>query len=210
MDSASVVACAPDRFARFHGRTDSISRSRAVEECSMRALLPPGRVDSRTSCGDTGRSVIPDARRLFPCVSAITLFRIQGFEPTGATQSPTRFAGGVRFADSCGPARRTPYVGLCLHPFTRPALGAALGLTFALLVGSALPARAQAEDKPRNLKVLPADLSRDSVVKIMRLTVATGLGVTCGYCHGAPGVLFDSIASDGRQTKRTAREMRTR
>jgi hypothetical protein len=24
----------------------------------------------------------------------------------------------------------------------------------------------------------------------MRLTVASGLGVTCGYCHGAPGVLF--------------------
>jgi len=24
MDSASFVACAPDRFARFHGRTDSI------------------------------------------------------------------------------------------------------------------------------------------------------------------------------------------
>jgi len=46
----------------------------------------------------------------------------------------------------------------------------------------------------------------------MRFTVASGLGVTCGYCHGAPGVPFDSIdfASDERQTKRTAREMRTR
>jgi len=75
-----------------------------------------------------------------------------------------------------------------------------------------LIARAQAGDKPRNLKVLPADLSRDSVVTIMRFTVASGLGVTCGYCHGAPDVPFDSIdfASDERQTKRTAREMRTR
>ena len=88
-------------------------------------------------------------------------------------------------------------------------LAATLGLVFALLVGSALPARAQAGDRPRNLKVLPADLSRDSIVKIMRFTVASGLGVTCGYCHGAPGVPFDSIdfASDERQTKRTARDM---
>jgi hypothetical protein len=53
-------------------------------------------------------------------------------------------------------------------------------------------------------------VSRDSVVKIMRFTVASGLGVRGGHCHGAPGVPFDSIASDGRQTKRTAREMRTR
>jgi len=91
-------------------------------------------------------------------------------------------------------------------------LTASLGLAFALIVGSALSARAQSGDKPRNLKVLPADLSRDSIVKIMRFTVASGLGVTCGYCHGAPGVPFDSIdfASDERQTKRTAREMRTR
>src|SRR5690349_25068049 len=68
---------------------------------------------------------------------------------------------------------------------------------------------AQAAAKPKNLKVLPADLSRDSVVKFMRFIVASGLGVTCSYCHGAPNVPFDSIdfASDERQTKRTAREM---
>ena len=80
-----------------------------------------------------------------------------------------------------------------------------------LLAGLAVtqPARSQSAEKPRNLKVLPADLSRDSVVKIMRVVVASGLGVTCSYCHGAPGVPFDSIdfASDERPTKRTAREM---
>src|SRR5688572_13959060 len=66
-----------------------------------------------------------------------------------------------------------------------------------------------AAQRPRNLQVLPADLSRDSVVKIMRTVVASGLGVNCAYCHGAPGVPFDSIdfASDERPTKRTAREM---
>jgi tetratricopeptide (TPR) repeat protein len=68
---------------------------------------------------------------------------------------------------------------------------------------------AQAPDRPRNLKVLSPDLTRDSVVKFMRFIVASGLGVTCSYCHGAVGVPFDSIdfASDERDTKRTAREM---
>jgi len=76
---------------------------------------------------------------------------------------------------------------------------------------AAAPARtrAQGSEKPKNLKVLPADLTRDSVVKFMRFVVASGLGVTCSYCHGAPNVPFDSIdfASDERPTKRTAREM---
>jgi tetratricopeptide (TPR) repeat protein len=78
-----------------------------------------------------------------------------------------------------------------------------------LAVASAPPAYSQATAKPRNLKVLPADLSRDSVVTIMRSVVASGLGVSCNYCHGAVGAPFDSIdyASDERQTKRTAREM---
>src|SRR5262245_55105373 len=81
---------------------------------------------------------------------------------------------------------------------------------FAALAVVARPARSQATaEKPRNLKVLPADLSRDSVVRIMRFVVASGLGVTCSYCHGAPGVPFDSIdfASDERPTKQIAREM---
>jgi hypothetical protein len=84
------------------------------------------------------------------------------------------------------------------------ALISAISLTVA-------PARthAQPAEKPKNLKVLPADLTRDSVVKVMRFVVASGLGVTCSYCHGAPNVPFDSIdfASDERATKRTAREM---
>lgn len=80
----------------------------------------------------------------------------------------------------------------------------------ALLIASLSRAsHAQTAEKPKNLKVLPADLPRDSVVKIMRYVVAGGLGVSCNFCHGAPNVPFDSIdfASDERQTKRTAREM---
>ena len=73
----------------------------------------------------------------------------------------------------------------------------------------AAQSNAQGVGQPHNLQVLPTDLSRDSVVKLMRFEVASGLGVTCGFCHGAPGVPFDSIdfASDDKQTKRTAREM---
>ena len=78
-----------------------------------------------------------------------------------------------------------------------------------LLAAAAARTDAQPAEKPKNLKVLPADLTRDSVVKLMRFVVASGLGVTCSYCHGAPNVPFDSIdfASDERPTKRTAREM---
>ncbi|HUQ81670.1 MAG TPA: c-type cytochrome [Gemmatimonadaceae bacterium] len=92
----------------------------------------------------------------------------------------------------------------------RPTFLSVATAALALLGSYARLGHAQgAAEKPRNLKVLPADLTRDSVVKLMRFTVASGLGVTCTYCHGAPGVPFDSIdfASDERQTKRTAREM---
>jgi hypothetical protein len=90
----------------------------------------------------------------------------------------------------------------------RARLPIALIVIISLAAGPA-PTRAQGTEKPKNLKVLPADLTRDSVVKFMRYVVASGLGVTCSFCHGAPNVPFDSIdfASDERPTKRTAREM---
>lgn len=96
-----------------------------------------------------------------------------------------------------------------MHP-TR--LASVLGIV-AFTIATAATAGAQPAQpqpsKPRNLKVLSPDLSRDSVVTIMRFEVASGLGVSCNFCHGAPDVPFDSIdyASDERQTKRTAREM---
>src|SRR5690349_23941334 len=92
---------------------------------------------------------------------------------------------------------------------TRNSRAVGMAVLALLAVASASRAYSQAAAKPRNLKVLPAGLSRDSVVTIMRSVVASGLGVSCNYCHGAVGVPFDSIdyASDERQTKRTAREM---
>ena len=62
---------------------------------------------------------------------------------------------------------------------------------------------------PKNLKVLPRDWPRDSVVAVMR-TFAMGLGVRCQYCHvGREGMPLDSFdfASDEKPTKETAREM---
>src|SRR5215470_5120672 len=93
-------------------------------------------------------------------------------------------------------------------PRHRSPVAIALISAIALAAAPSL-AHPQQADKPKNLKVLPTDLTRDSVVKIMRFVVASGLGVTCSYCHGAPNVPFDSIdfASDERPTKRTAREM---
>ena len=84
-----------------------------------------------------------------------------------------------------------------------------IAMTAAVVAAFGHAGQAQSSGQPRNLKVLSPNLSRDSVVKFMRFEVASGLGVTCSFCHGAPNVPFDSIdfASDERQTKRTAREM---
>ena len=86
-----------------------------------------------------------------------------------------------------------------------------------LLLPAILSATATAQDTgrrgppppPKNLKVLPKDSPRDSVVALMR-TFANGLGVRCQYCHvGREGMPLDSFdfASDEKPTKETAREM---
>lgn len=77
---------------------------------------------------------------------------------------------------------------------------------------AALPARAHAQfpTKFENLKVLPKDIPRDSLLNIMRgFTVA--LGQRCTYCHvsepgpnGRERLLF---AKDDKPTKRKARFM---
>ena len=62
---------------------------------------------------------------------------------------------------------------------------------------------------PKNLQVLPKDLTRRQVTDIMR-GFARGLGVRCPYCHvgeeGADLSTFD-FASDEKPTKATARVM---
>lgn len=77
-------------------------------------------------------------------------------------------------------------------------------------VGAQEPARrGPPPPAPKNLKVLPKDWPRDSVVAVMR-TFAIGLGVRCQYCHvGREGMPLDSFdfASDEKPQKETAREM---
>ena len=68
---------------------------------------------------------------------------------------------------------------------------------------------AQIPDKFKNLKVLPADISRDSLITTMR-GFAGGLGVRCTFCHvGGPdgGIRGADFASDDKPTKRRARFM---
>src|SRR6185436_21117271 len=63
---------------------------------------------------------------------------------------------------------------------------------------------------PRNLQVLPKDLTRGEVVGRMRI-IAASLGVRCEVCHvqvvGPDGRQQDDNAADDKETKKTAREM---
>jgi len=88
----------------------------------------------------------------------------------------------------------------------RPAALAAALLAAAL----AGPASAQQNaQRPQNLKVLPQDISRDSLIQIMRGWSAS-LGVSCRYCH-APREGSDELnfPSDAKPEKNKARAMVT-
>ena len=61
------------------------------------------------------------------------------------------------------------------------------------LLRAAGEAQAQIPDKFTNLKVLPSDISRDSLVRIMR-GFSLSLNVRCQYCHvGGDGVSFAGV-----------------
>src|SRR5262245_63303646 len=64
-------------------------------------------------------------------------------------------------------------------------------------------------DKPKNLKVLPKDMSRHEVVEVME-TYTRALGVRCDYCHvreqGKPFKLED-FQLDDKPTKEKTRIM---
>ncbi len=73
----------------------------------------------------------------------------------------------------------------------------------------AAPAAAQIPDKFTNLKFLPLDIRRDSLVNIMR-GFSFALGVRCQYCHvGGDGVSFAGVefAKDDDPDKVKARFM---
>jgi hypothetical protein len=82
-----------------------------------------------------------------------------------------------------------------------------LALCGVLQVGG--PARAQIPETFTNLKVLPKDIQRPELVRIMR-GFASALGVRCVHCHqGEDHPTFKGVdfASDERETKRVARAM---
>jgi tetratricopeptide (TPR) repeat protein len=73
----------------------------------------------------------------------------------------------------------------------------------------ATPATAQIPDKFTNLRVLPKDISRDSLLYIMR-RFSLSLGVRCQFCHvGGDGVSFEGVQfpKDDDAHKRKARFM---
>lgn len=78
-----------------------------------------------------------------------------------------------------------------------------------VLLALAPGGEAQIPETYENLQVLPEDVSRDSLVSVMR-GFALGLGVRCQYCHvGQEGEPFSEwdFPSDEKPEKRTARFM---
>lgn len=74
---------------------------------------------------------------------------------------------------------------------------------------AARPMFGQIPDKFENLQALPKDISRDSLVQVMR-GFAFALGVRCQFCHaGGDGVSFTGVVfkSDEKPAKRNARFM---
>ncbi|HKN66667.1 MAG TPA: c-type cytochrome [Gemmatimonadaceae bacterium] len=73
------------------------------------------------------------------------------------------------------------------------------------------PGSAQIPSRFENLRVLPKDISRDSLLSVM-LGFANGLGVQCGYCHsgGDPRTLVGvQFKADDKPAKVRARAMYT-
>jgi len=106
-----------------------------------------------------------------------------------------------------------------VRPLSRPLLTALLptalllaGLLLALATLLVPEAEAQIPDRFTNLKLLDPEISKGSLIAIMR-DWSTGLGVRCTYCHVGPDpVQGDPLqgmdfASDEKATKRTARRM---
>lgn len=68
---------------------------------------------------------------------------------------------------------------------------------------------ADTDSAPRNLKVLPQDISRQDLKKMMN-QFADGLGVPCSYCHARNSQSNKlDFASDENPIKQTARFMIT-
>jgi tetratricopeptide (TPR) repeat protein len=79
----------------------------------------------------------------------------------------------------------------------------------AVWVGLATAAQAQIPDTFTNLKVLPKDIAKPALIRVMR-EFSTALGVRCIHCHaGTDAVDLSKVdfASDDRENKLIARSM---
>ena len=76
-------------------------------------------------------------------------------------------------------------------------------LTILVLSGLAI-----AQEEFKNLEILPKDIKRPQLMKIMR-TWSGDLGVRCSHCHWGPTDKFKDLVfeSEKKETKKTAREM---
>ena len=86
-----------------------------------------------------------------------------------------------------------------------------LALTSSLASAQQPPAgggqRAGGPPAPSNLQVMPKDISREQLIATMQ-NIAVSLGVQCNYCHVQEGRGGrNDMASDEKQTKKTARQM---
>jgi len=83
-------------------------------------------------------------------------------------------------------------------------------LSVAVIPGLLLAQGFQQGPPPKNLQVLPKDLTRGEVVARMR-GIAAALGVRCEYCHvsttGPDGREQTDFAADDKETKKVARGM---
>ena len=79
---------------------------------------------------------------------------------------------------------------------------------FAVIVGLTAFSTAQQDEKPKNLKVLPKNISHEELDKIMK-GFNMSLGVKCNHCHApkANGERGLDFASDSNPKKDVARYM---
>lgn len=76
-----------------------------------------------------------------------------------------------------------------------------------IFVLSGLAAILPNNDQPKNLKVLPKNISSDSLFAIMK-TFELSLGVKCGHCHVVNDLTgYENYASDSLAVKEQCRNM---
>lgn len=84
----------------------------------------------------------------------------------------------------------------------------AASMVFAAAAGPASIQNQGQGQPPKNLQVLPKDMTRQQVVQVMR-GFTRGLGVRCNHCHVGEGNDLSQydFASDAKPEKATARKM---